>query len=315
MHLRSRSFEIPVVVAALLAFATPSAFPQKDEPEEARLVVRHDGDSIALSAKDGPIALDELVARWSETTGRAFVYGARLHDGPVVRLVGESRAPRADADFLFESILLRAGYGLLPSGPPEARTYSIEHAAESRSPRADAPFVDPKDLDAYAKRPAQIVSTVFRVKNVSAHALRSGLQRRSSPLNIESLDVAGDEDALAATGAAAALLGLRATVEAAERAAAEAFETGRIELRFAIATEIAPILRAVVVRRNFDAVVPHPPGAPSRSDRGSVAADARTNSVVYDLCSADVEILKALVAALDVEVAPAPKKPATPEGK
>jgi type II secretory pathway component GspD/PulD (secretin) len=300
----------------LLAFLSASAlFAQHENPSgkglpvEPRFVVRHDGDDLVFSAENGAVGLDELTRRWSETTGRNFTYSPQIVRGPVLLLTGSVQTKKADADFVFESLLVRAGFALTAVGPPESKLFAVEPIDGARSLKQNAPFVATDGVQALARMPAQLFTTAFVLKNANASAARNSLQQLLVHRNTElSTEIISTNTLVVTTfgPTLASIQNVLASIDRAPGPSTTAIET--IALKYGVATEVAAVVDALMRAKESPAKpMPQSPEASWQVEKVEtrIVADVRTNSIIVQGSEDVVATVKRLVAVLD---APAGEK-------
>lgn len=305
------------ILLFLLLSAISSAVAQ-DAPAgrpapEARLVVRHDGDAIVVSAEGGAVDLDELTSRWTETTGRNFQFSQQIARMGLVRVVGSVRAAKADADFLFESVLVRAGFALVPTGPEDARLFYVEGMDAARTLKQTAPFVASEDVASLARKPGQVFTTAFVLKSVAASSLRVALQQLLANRNVELASELTSANTIVVTAFGPTLAAIKRLVDVADRPAPTApVQTETIPLKYAVAAEVAGLVEGLLRAKETPGPRPVARGPDGVETwvgdlvATRVLADSRLNAVIVQGTPEAVAAAKRLVAALDV---PADQKP------
>jgi type II secretory pathway component GspD/PulD (secretin) len=276
--------------------------PPAKAPPEPRFVVRHDGEDLVLVTEGGAVSLDELAKRWSETTGRNFTYAPQLGRGPALVLTGAVAVKKADADYVFESLLVRAGFALVAIGPPDSKLFGVEQVENGRSLKQNAAFVAAGDLTGLARKPAQVFTTSFTLRNVVASAARASISQLLANRNAEMATEILSSNTLVVTAFGPTLVAVKGVVEAADRPAPAAPQTVEtVILKHAVAAEVSGVIDAVL--RAKEPTRPQQPGeiVVERIET-RVVADSRTNSVIVQGTEDAVAAAKRLIAALDLPV-------------
>ncbi|HYC78494.1 MAG TPA: secretin N-terminal domain-containing protein [Planctomycetota bacterium] len=286
-----------VLASAFILAQQPAAPP-------GRLSVKHQGDALTLSA-DGPaVTLQELALRWSETTGRNFTYSPRIAFEPVLQLTGAVQAKASDADFLFESLLVRAGFALVAVGPVESKLFGVEAIEQGRSFKQTATFVPPERVPELARRPAQVFTTSFVLRHAASQAVRAAVSQLLTNRAIELTSEVVTTNTLMFTGLGPTLVAVKELVESLDVQAPprrQAFET--FALKYAPAAELAAALDVLLARRSGPQAqrpdmqgfeTPEP--LPTR-----IVPDARTNALIVSGSPEMLETVRFLVAQLDVD--------------
>lgn len=293
-----------LLVAFLLGQAAAVAAAQQPDAEtprvENRLTVRRNGDDVVLSTDGRPVALAEFTRRWSDTTGRSFTFSQRGYENATLLVVGQPQVPAADADWLFEALLVRSGFALIPSGPPAAKLFSVESTDNSRFLRNSAPFVPASRVAELERKPAQVFNTVFTLNRSSAE-MRAML---SQFLQNRTFELVADVDATNAVSVVAlgpTLATIAKVVEESDRTPPAVDRTQVFPLMNAVASELAPVIEAATLPTppRFNPNVPQQPRPPQAV---RVVADVRMNAIVAAGTDEQLAIVAALVKALDAPV-------------
>jgi hypothetical protein len=165
-----------------LAIAAGSVLPwawSQEVPASARTakVVVDEADAITIATmnRDG-MTLEELLGWWSDVTGRKFVYSeVALRQQPRIQITGTINVRKDEADALFQTMLVRAGFAMVPTSAEHANTFSIEFIQNSPSLRQTAPFLPSDKLATVRDQPARIFLTSFHLKHVRVENLRGVL--------------------------------------------------------------------------------------------------------------------------------------------
>jgi hypothetical protein len=293
-----------LLVAFLLGHTAAAAAAQQPDAEpprvEDRLTVRRNGDDVVLSTDGRPVSLAEFTRRWSDTTGRSFTFAQKGFENATLLIVGQPQAPAADADWLFESILVRAGFALIASGPPSAKLFAVDAWENSRLLRSSAQHVPAAKVGELERKPAQVFSTVFTLKRPSAET-RNMLQQF---LNNRAFEFVSDVDAtnaISVCGFGPTLANIAKMIEDCDRNPPVAERSQVFTLMHAVAGELAPVIEAATLPtpQRFNPNVPQPP-RPAQAVR--VVADPRMNAIVAAGTEEQLAIVAALVKALDAPV-------------
>lgn len=284
--------------AAVAAAQQPVAEPPRVED---RLTVRRNGDDVVLSTDGRPVSLAEFTRRWSDTTGRSFTFSTKGAEHATLLIVGQPQASAADADWLFESILVRAGFALIASGPPGAKLFAVDSWENSRLLRTSAQYVPAAKVGELERKPAQVFNTVFTLKRPSAET-RNMLAQFLVNRSFELVGEVDATNAIAVSGLGPTLANIAKMIEECDRTPPVPERTQVFPLMHAVAAELAPVIEAATPptspRISPNAQVAS--GRPSNALR--VVADARMNAIVAAGTEEQLAIVAALVKALDAPV-------------
>lgn len=141
--------------------------------------------SVTVRFGPGPTPLEEFLAVWCDSTGLNLSYAENLFRGKSLVGLGVTTVNRADLDFLFQSLLVRHGFVLIPSGPPDATIMVVEQIDQCRSLKQSARWVSPEAVPELDRRPAEVFMTAFPLRHAQVKDLRMPLNNILSNRNAE----------------------------------------------------------------------------------------------------------------------------------
>lgn len=151
-----------------------------------------EGEVITIStAGREAMGLEELLGWWTEVTDRKFTYNETEFRGkPRISIVGTIQVKRKEADALFQALLVRNGFALVPAGTPGANTWAVEHIPSSQSLRQSATFVPEERIQTIREQAALVFMTTIQLKNIRVENIRSAttqiLTNRQAEFSAES---------------------------------------------------------------------------------------------------------------------------------
>jgi hypothetical protein len=141
--------------------------------------------NVTVRFGPGPTPIEEFLAVWSESTGLNLSYPENLFRGRCMVGLGVTTINRSDLDFLFQSLLVRHGFALVPSGPPDAAIMAVEQIDQSRMLKQSACWVPRDEVPGLDRRPAEVFMTVFSLEHAQAKDVRAPLNFILSNRNAE----------------------------------------------------------------------------------------------------------------------------------
>jgi hypothetical protein len=195
-ELAVRAARIVVILGCCAAWAAAQdpKLPAQPSPGTSRIASSADGENLTVSIDDKGIMLEQFLSLWTSATGRSFTWSDHAQVlGRSIRVTGIATIKKADADFLFEGVIVSAGFALVPVGPPASNVFSIEPVNQSPTLKQRATFVPRDKLQSLSRSPARVYTTVFLLKHASAPAVRTALSLMLPLRNVEVVhDVMGN---------------------------------------------------------------------------------------------------------------------------
>lgn len=194
-----------VSTLGLLVFA---GFAPQEVPKDAARAAAVPG----LQRFSEGLTVGDLLSAWTAETGRKFIWrdGGGIRERRLI-LTAVPQYGAGDADFVYESMLVSVGLGLIPAGPPESKLFVVEDVERSAVPKSRARFVARENLGTLVRHPAQVFITAFPLQHLTRampqNEFGPPIQQLLTNRNIEfvswtgsSMIVAGFGPTLAAVG-------------------------------------------------------------------------------------------------------------------
>ena len=290
------------LLAACLLLGAATATAQDTKP-----LVTGDRFTFSISAEGMP--LETLIAQAESVTGKTFIYSdATALKGKTVKMLGSVRLPRAKAFGFFQAVLVSQGYALVPLGDEKKGLYQIENVEQSRSLKQRAPFVHVDNIAEYRNEVGKVIMTTVPLKYANAVQIKAAvsqlLQNRNAEL-VQEITTANSILILAFAPTVYAVKQIIDAMDVPQPAANLVFDI--VELKHAVAEELQPIITDLIKEDAAGAarrapVNPETGLAGAEKPEPKLISDPRTNALVVYAIQSDVDEIKRLVAALDVEV-------------
>lgn len=257
---------------------------------------------ITLQAREKGISLQDFLMKWTEATGRRFSFQeSNLRGKGKIQITGDITVRQEQADELFRSILVTHQFAMIPTGPKEANLWTIEPLDSSRIIKQQAAYVEVSELSAMKTDAGRVIMTTIPLRHVEVTQVRGAVQQILNNRNFEFAQEVASANSLVVVGFAPTVNALYNVLRAMDvPAAAATLSLEKIQLRYASAREIVPVIRDLLAPRSAGKIPnQRTPGCAVPAPR--FVADARSNAVIVHALDAQIKQVKRLVATLDVK--------------
>jgi general secretion pathway protein D len=287
---------------ALVAFAAWTAAAKGQDTKPA--------DSFVFTIQGEGMPLETLLAAAEAETGKTFVYSdATALKGKTVKMLGTVRVPKARAFGFFQAVLVSQGYALVPLGDEKKGLYMLENVESARTLKQRAPFVHVDNLADYRNEVGKVIMTTVPLRYANVLQIKSAVSQLLANRNAELVQEIQTANSIMVLGFAPTVYSVKQVIDAMDvpqTAVDLVFDL--VELKHAVADELRPILVDLIApptqggARRAPAVNPETGIAGAEKPEPKLITDSRTNSLVLYAVQSDIDEIKRLVAALDVEV-------------
>jgi general secretion pathway protein D len=263
--------------------------------------------TFSLQAEGMP--LETLLSQAEAATGKSFVYNdAAALKGKTVKMLGTVKIPKAKVFGFFQALLVSQGYALVPLGDEKKGLYQIENIEQARMLKQRAPFVHVDNLADYRNEVGKVIMTTVPLKYANAVQIKAAVSQLLANRNAELVQEITTANSIMILAFAPTVFAVKQIIDAMDvpqPAANLIFDI--VELKHAVAEELQPIISDLIKEEvgagaRRPAVNPETGVAGAEKPEPKLIADPRTNALVVYAVQSDVDEIKRLVAALDVEV-------------
>ncbi|HYC79370.1 MAG TPA: secretin N-terminal domain-containing protein, partial [Planctomycetota bacterium] len=266
-------------------------------------------DRITFSFGPEGMPLETLIQIAEKETRKAFVYtDQQALKGKIVKMVGPVHVRPEMAFSFFQSVLLSQNFALVPLGDESKGLYLIDNIEQGKFLKQRATFVRAEDLEANRNDVGKVIMTTLPLRYASAAQIKAAVQQILANRSAEFIQEINTANSLLVVAFAPTVYAVKRIVDAMDvpQPSAELiFEI--VELKHAVAEELQPIIADLLKEeaqggQRRTVVNPETGAVGFEKPEAKMIADPRTNALVLYAVQTDVDEIKRLVAALDVEV-------------
>ncbi len=298
------SWWLPGIMGMVLGLAGPAAA-QPGPIEEV-------GDTIIFNlSPDSGYPLTQFVQLCHEVTGRVFIYEEAELANRNVRLVGTKTVPKSKFYEFFQVIMILNDLACLPVGSSEIEVIRIKNLRQAQRGELTnrAPVVQYTDLDNYADKVGEIITSTIPLNNIDARQTFTSLRQYFTNQNTESITPIDNSNSLVITALAPTVWAMARLLKWMDvKPQSQQLEFEIVELENAVAEEIEPILSELLNQRSGFGGMRSPQQGNNAQNQlvealeTRVIPDARTNSLILYGTGDANERVKDLIDQLDREV-------------
>lgn len=266
-------------------------------------------DTFTFSISSEGLPLETLVSQAEAVTGKTFIYSDQTAlKGKTVKMLGSVKMPKARAFNFFQAVLVSQGYALVPLGDERRGLLLIENVEQGKTLKQRAPFVHVDNLADYRNEVGKVIMTTVPLKYANAVQIKAAVSQLLQQRNTELVQEITTANAIMILAFAPTVWAVKQVIEAMDVPQLSAnlvFEI--IELKHAVSDELQPIITDLIKEDaaaggRRPQVNPETGLAGAEKPEPKLISDPRTNTLVVYAVQSDVDEIKRLVAALDVEV-------------